>query len=137
MEVAHKFPCVHGVGRKHRIVPSSNGCLRYADDTQTLGFDNKPTSEPPYLDKFPLLLIDDECDDASVDTGVQEFSESGEPDPDYCPKTINALIRKLLNFFHRRAYIGYTATPQANTFIHHEGRTDTHGMDLYPKNQQN
>ena len=42
----------------------------------------------------PLLLIDDEADQASVDTGQQDFDDDETPDPDYEPKRINGQIRK-------------------------------------------
>ena len=67
---------------------------------------------------LPLLVIDDEADHASVDTGEQVFDTEGKPDEDHEPKAINSLIRKILHAFTRSAYIGYTATPFANIFIH-------------------
>lgn len=82
----------------------------------------------------PLLVIDDEADQASVDTKVQAFDEeTGQPDLEHSPTAINHLIRKLLETFERRAYVGYTATPFANVFIHPEGRTPEGGEDLFPK----
>ena len=81
---------------------------------------------------LPLLLIDDEADNASVDTGVQVFDEEGNPDLDHDPKAINSLIRKLLHSFSRSAYVGYTATPFANIFIHERGATTEEGDDLFP-----
>lgn len=54
----------------------------------------------------PLLLIDDEADNASVNSGT-----------DLDVKTINRLMRTLLNLFNQNTYIGYTATPYANIFI--------------------
>lgn len=82
----------------------------------------------------PLLVVDDEADQASVDTKVQAFDEeTGRPDPDHEPSAINHLIRKLLETFERRAYVGYTATPFANVFIHPEGKTTEGGEDLFPK----
>jgi len=81
---------------------------------------------------LPLLLIDDEADNASVDTGAQIFDELGNPDLDHDPKTINSLIRKLLFSFSRSAYVGYTATPFANIFIHERGATSEEGEDLFP-----
>ena len=83
--------------------------------------------------KLPLLMIDDEADNASVDTGEQKFSEDGSPDEEHQPKTINRLIRQLLHVFARKAYVGYTATPFANIFIHHKGATAKEGPDLFPK----
>jgi hypothetical protein len=54
----------------------------------------------------PLLLIDDEADNASVNSGTE-----------LDVKTINRLIRTLLNLFNQNTFIGYTATPYANIFI--------------------
>ncbi len=81
---------------------------------------------------LPLLLIDDEADNASVDTGQQAFDADGKPDEEHEPKTINRLIRRLLHSFTRSAYVGYTATPFANIFIHERGRTAAEGPDLFP-----
>lgn len=82
--------------------------------------------------KLPLLVIDDESDHGSVDTGEQEMDENGQPDPEYEPKTINRLIRGILHAFTRKAYVGYTATPFANIFIHNQNETREHGADLFP-----
>lgn len=82
--------------------------------------------------KLPLLMIDDEADNASVDTGEQRFKDDGTPDEEHQPKTINSLIRQVLHSFTRKAYVGYTATPFANIFIHHKSRTSTEGPDLFP-----
>lgn len=54
----------------------------------------------------PLLVIDDEADNASVNSGN-----------DIDVRAINRLIRTLLNLFNQNTYIGYTATPYANIFI--------------------
>jgi hypothetical protein len=83
--------------------------------------------------RLPLLVIDDEADNASVDTGEQLFDGNGNPDEEHQPKTINGLIRKILHAFERKAYVGYTATPFANIFIHRRGETKDEGPDLYPK----
>jgi len=83
--------------------------------------------------KLPLLMIDDEADNASVDTGEQPFNEDGTPDEEHSPKTINRLIRQILHSFTRKAYVGYTATPFANIYIHHKGATALEGPDLFPK----
>lgn len=55
----------------------------------------------------PMLLIDDEADNASINTSGDDNS----------PTAINDGIRKLLYKFHKAAYIGVTATPFANIFI--------------------
>jgi hypothetical protein len=83
--------------------------------------------------KLPLLMIDDEADNASVDTGEQAFNDDGTPDEEHQPKTINSLVRQLLHSFTRKAYVGYTATPFANIYIHHKSATAKEGPDLFPK----
>jgi hypothetical protein len=85
------------------------------------------------INGIPLLVIDDEADQASVDTGAQVFDDDGNPDPDYEPKAINAAIRKILRTSEQSAYIGYTATPFANIFIHEQGITAECGEDLFPR----
>lgn len=83
---------------------------------------------------LPFLLIDDEADQASVDTRGSYQVENDPLDPDYeLPSVINGLIRKLLLKFERRAYIAYTATPFANILIPHDTTDPTVGNDLYPK----
>lgn len=81
---------------------------------------------------LPLLLIDDEADHASVDTGEIVFNEDGTPDAEHEPTTINRLIRQILHSFARSAYVGYTATPFANIFIHERAATRDEGPDLFP-----
>jgi hypothetical protein len=81
---------------------------------------------------LPLLMIDDEADHASVDTGEQVFDAEGKPDEEHQPTVINRLIRRILHSFARSAYVGYTATPFANIFIHERGVTRQEGSDLFP-----
>lgn len=81
---------------------------------------------------LPLLIIDDEADHASVDTGEQVFDSEGKPDEEHQPTAINRLIRRILNSYTRAAYVGYTATPFANIFIHERGETREDGPDLFP-----
>ena len=74
----------------------------------------------------PLLVIDDECDHASVNTKND--------DPDLDPTAINLCIRTLLASFDQSAYVGYTATPFANIFITPESSaSEQHGEDLFPR----
>jgi hypothetical protein len=83
---------------------------------------------------LPFLLIDDEADQASVDTRGTYQAEDGPPDPDYePPSVINGLIRDLLQRFARRAYVAYTGTPFANILIPHDTVDPRVGNDLYPK----
>lgn len=68
---------------------------------------------------YPLLIIDDEADNASVNTNKDE---------DLNPTKINGHIRDLLGMFTRNNYIGFTATPFANVFINPDI-----SEDLFPK----
>jgi len=87
----------------------------------------------PVVTRLPLLLIDDEADHASVDTKEMPFDENGRPNEDHEPTAINRLVRSILHSFSRSAYVGYTATPFANIFIHEQGRTHEEGADLFPE----
>lgn len=91
-----------------------------------------PETGRKIVTNLPLLLIDDEADHASVDTGAQLFDEDGNADEEHQPKAINSLIRRLLHSFTKSAYVGYTATPFANIFIHERGKTREEGPDLFP-----
>lgn len=95
--------------------------------------DAKDSDGRPLVTNLPLLLIDDEADHASVDTGEQLFQLDGTPDDEHQPKAINSCIRKILHSFAKKAYVGYTATPFANIFIHRRGATKEEGPDLFPQ----
>lgn len=83
---------------------------------------------------LPLLVIDDEADQASVDTRGSYQTEVDPNNEDYeAPAVINGLIRRLLQKFQRCAYVAYTATPFANVLIPHDTVDATAGNDLYPK----
>ena len=71
----------------------------------------------------PLLLIDDEADNASINTSV---------DPEKAT-AINKAIREILALFQRSSYVGYTATPFANIFIDPDTDDDMLEDDLFPK----
>lgn len=72
---------------------------------------------------LPMLLIDDEADNASVNT--RDLDD---------PTAINAAIRKLLRLFEKSNYVGFTATPYANIFIDPDSETEMLESDLFPKN---
>ena len=72
----------------------------------------------------PVLIIDDEADNASVNTGKEDEE----------PKAVNRGIREVLNYCNRVSYVAYTATPFANVFIDPDSSFDNSGLvDLYPK----
>jgi hypothetical protein len=75
---------------------------------------------------LPLLLIDDEADNASINT-IQNATEAANT------TAINAAIRDLLALFRRSSYVGFTATPFANIFIDPLSATTMLGDDLFPK----
>lgn len=87
----------------------------------------------PKLFDVPALIIDDEADAASVNAS-RDINDI---------KTINRLIRTLLNIFNQNTFIGYTATPYANLFISQEyneeqttivkNKTYQIGEDLFPR----
>ena len=87
----------------------------------------------PLIKNKPILVIDDEVDHASVDTGTGAIDENDQPNEEYDPKTINRLIRQLLNLYEKKSYVGYTATPFANVFIHPNEYTSDEGPGLFPK----
>ncbi len=82
--------------------------------------------------KYPALIIDDEADQASLNTN-ESYDENGNVLDDYNPTTINGLIRELLKIFECRSYVGYTATPFANVFISPDVDTEKYGKDLFPR----
>lgn len=74
---------------------------------------------------YPMLMIDDECDNASIDTNKEEES----------PTKTNEIIRKLVHVFTQTSYVGFTATPYANVFINPDTSDDEMLKDdLFPKN---
>jgi hypothetical protein len=96
----------------------------------------------------PVLVIDDEADQASINTGG---NRSGyEPDPDQTdltpedvdgeftpdeldPSAINLRVRQLLQLFLRCSCVAYTATPFANVLIDPDAVDRVGGNDLFPK----
>jgi len=103
-------------------------------------------------EKVPVLVIDDEADLASINTGG---NRSGfEPDPDQTdltpddvdgdftleglsdeldPSAINMRVRKLIGLFSRCSYVAYTATPFANVLIDPNAIDHEAGHDLFPR----
>ncbi|MFJ3826745.1 Z1 domain-containing protein [Streptomyces sp. NPDC090046] len=79
---------------------------------------------PGLLGELPALIIDDESDQASVNTIDPKKWESDRPKR----TAINARIGQLLKLLPRAQYVGYTATPFANVFI-----DPSDGEDIFPK----
>ncbi|MGV2941936.1 Z1 domain-containing protein [Mesobacillus sp. LC4] len=106
--------------------------LKYFRTTSPLARLSDPNAPFKTVPNIPFLMIDDEADQASVNT-AEIYDDNGELIPDYDPSKINALMRDIYNTFEQRAYVGYTATPFANIFINQYGSTNKHGEDLFPK----
>ncbi|KQV06557.1 Z1 domain-containing protein [Leifsonia sp. Root112D2] len=77
--------------------------------------------------EIPVLIIDDEADQASVNT-VNPRSKAAAAAESKKRSAINALIRDLLTVMPRAQYVGYTATPFANVFI-----SPDDSEDVFPK----
>ncbi|TXD37965.1 beta-1,4-mannanase [Lujinxingia vulgaris] len=75
-----------------------------------------------HKESFNVLVIDDECDHASVNASNRDDGITA----------INQAIREMLALMPRHAYVGYTATPFANVLI--DPSVDpTKPEDLYPR----
>jgi hypothetical protein len=90
------------------------------------------------LGEIPVLMIDDEADQASINTkgnrkdpSVDDGSDSESDSAD--PSVTNSLIREILQRIPRATYIAYTATPFANILIDPSGVDHQVGSDLFPK----
>lgn len=108
------------------VVKKHGGILRNIQRwmTSVHGVHNPETKEVRISD-VPLLIIDDEADNASIDTKS--------PANDGDPTTINREIRRLLKSFDKSAYVGYTATPFANIYIGAYVAHEEFGEDLFPR----
>jgi len=115
------------------VIKKNKSILENLIDWFSKDVNAKMVDGTPKLFDIPALIIDDEADAASVNA-------SGNIDE---IKTINRLIRTLLNVFNQNTFIGYTATPYANLFIPQDfneiltttvkGKTYKIGEDLFPR----
>ena len=87
------------------VVKKNSSILKRLHDWLSSNAD--PTSEGKKIRTKSLLLIDDEADNASINTNHEDDD----------PTKINEHIRNILRLFDKSAYIGYTATPFANIFV--------------------
>ena len=74
------------------------------------------------LRRLRILIIDDECDQASVNSARNELDMTA----------INQRIRELLKMLPAVSYVGYTATPFANVLINPYTVEGLELDDLYP-----
>ncbi len=75
------------------------------------------------ISDVPMLLIDDEADNASINTNKEDLD----------PTRTNAMIRRILGLFAKSCYVGYTATPFANIFINPDAYDDDVREELFPR----
>ena len=115
------------VVKKHKTI--LNNVIKWATLKQQQPSAGSTKFRVPHV---PLLVIDDECDHASVNT-KDTFDELGQFDPEVDPTAINGCIRRLLDSFEQSAYVGYTATPFANIFIYEDAANSAYGEDLFPR----
>lgn len=110
--------------------PPQGGFLSHSDKAQLavvkknvspLGQLRKAINEtmPAVLRQLRVLVIDDECDQATVNSARGELDMTA----------INERIRELLSVLPAATYVGYTATPFANVLIN-PFRRDTLKEDL-------
>lgn len=109
---SYRVPVVLVIKKNHKTLENLLEWLR----------DNSARGDNEMIDQ-PMLLIDDESDNASINT---KYSNQ-------LVTKINGQIRDLLKMFHRSCYVGYTATPFANIFIDPDDNHDVHKEDLFPK----
>lgn len=76
-----------------------------------------------HLGEIPTLIIDDEADQASVNT-VRKLSSAEKRER----SAINQKLSELLGVLGRAQYVGYTATPFANVFVDPDD-----SEDIFPK----
>lgn len=75
------------------------------------------------ISDVPMLLIDDEADNASINTNKEDLD----------PTQTNRMIRRILGLFAKSCYVGYTATPFANIFINPDAYDEEVREELFPR----
>ncbi|WP_052739967.1 Z1 domain-containing protein [Mycobacterium sp. UM_Kg27] len=81
------------------------------------------------LAELPVLIIDDEADQASVDT-TNPATWNKTSAANRKRTTINHLITEILHICPRAQYVGYTATPFANVFVDPDDERDLFPADF-------
>lgn len=78
------------------------------------------------LGEIPALVLDDESDQASINTVNIARLEQGDP----TRTAINERITNLLKVLPRGQYVGYTATPYANVLVNPDDAADLFPQDF-------
>ena len=91
----------------------------------------KNTNNENFWNDKQVLVIDDECDNASMNMADIYDKRTNEPTGKH--STINGLITQILNVFKKYCYIGFTATPFANVLNEEPGKNSLYPKDfIYP-----
>lgn len=109
---ALREPAIFVIKKNTKILDNLKDWIRRYNSVGSDGAINKST-----------LVIDDEADNASIDTS----------DDSSDPTKVNAGIRGLLTMFRQTTYVGFTATPFANIFVNPDSQEDMLGDDLFPR----
>ena len=110
-DIAPNLPKVFVIKKNVRILKQVHGMV------------NK---DAKFLNKDSVLIIDDECDYASLNTKSDED-----------PTAVNSAIRNLMHLYSKSTYVGYSATPFANIFVNPDAQYSEDGSekkvpDLFP-----
>ena len=111
-----------------------------------LWLDGMRINNENHIVDLPMILIDDEADNASIDLrsrikGKKKNNPSKDKDDRLFPEEdpsnydatrINACIRTILQKFRVSTYVGYTATPFANILISPKTKNEILREDLFP-----
>lgn len=80
--------------------------------------------DPKDLESTPILIIDDESDQATPDSSTK---------PEDDPTAINQKMRQVWSKIKNGTYVGYTATPFANVFMDPDTSAKDGLESLYPR----
>lgn len=80
--------------------------------------------DPKTMERVPVLIIDDESDQATPDSSGKDADS---------PTAINRLLREIWSCVSNGTYVGYTATPFANFFMDPDNDRDVNLPGLYPE----
>lgn len=116
------YPVVLVIKKHRSIIDNVRNWVTEVEGVQKAGTDDKIVPAG-----ISLMVIDDEADQASVNTKAVT-------DPEADPTKVNAAIRELLNSFEQSGYVGYTATPYANIYADPDvAGHKTYGQDIFPR----
>lgn len=107
-----KDPVIFVIKKRVTVLQKLNQWLKQNNLDSNLGYINNS-----------LLLIDDEADNASINTNKEDCN----------PTKTNEQIVNMLSLFKKASYVGFTATPYANIFINPDTKDEMEKENLFPK----